>query len=232
MEGGSETSSSIIIAAMQAFAKWPEVMKKAQEEIDSVMGEDRSPVWVDYNSLPYVAAIVKEAMRWRPAVPMAFPHYDWYEGYKIPKGSTILINAWGVHQDEKRFPNPDVFNPDNYKGATALASELAQSSNPDDRDHYGYGSGRRMCPGIHIAERNMFLGISKLLWAFEFTPGKDANGKMIDLDTGITTGYTEGFVVSAKPYPLNVKVRSEQRRETILREFEQAQKEVLSLFDD
>lgn len=74
MEGASDTSSSIIIAAVQAFAKWPEVMKKAQNEIDSVMGADRSPVWADYASLPYVAATVKEAMRWRPVVPLAFPH--------------------------------------------------------------------------------------------------------------------------------------------------------------
>lgn len=74
MEGASDTSSSIIIAAMQAFAKWPEVVRRAQAEIDGVMGEDRSPVWSDYASLPYVAATVKEAMRWRPVVPLAFPH--------------------------------------------------------------------------------------------------------------------------------------------------------------
>ena len=74
MEGASDTSSSIIIAAVQAFAKWPEVMRKAQKEIDSVMGEDRSPVWEDYAKLPYVAATVKETMRWRPVVPLAFPH--------------------------------------------------------------------------------------------------------------------------------------------------------------
>jgi cytochrome P450 family 619 len=66
MEGASDTSSSIIIAAIQAFTKWPEVMRKAQKEIDAVMGEDRSPVWEDYARLPYVAATVKEAMRWRP----------------------------------------------------------------------------------------------------------------------------------------------------------------------
>ena len=74
MEGGSDTSSSIIIAFLHAMTKWPEVMKKAQREIDTVVGEERSPVWEDYESLPYVAACVKEAMRWRPVVPLAFPH--------------------------------------------------------------------------------------------------------------------------------------------------------------
>lgn len=74
MEGGSDTSSSVIISFLQAITKWPQVQQKAQSEIDSVMGEDRSPVWSDYEKLPYVAAIVKEAMRWRPVVPLAFPH--------------------------------------------------------------------------------------------------------------------------------------------------------------
>lgn len=74
MEGGSDTSSAIIIAFIHAMTKWSEVMKKAQKEIDRVVGEDRTPGWEDYEKLPYVAATVKEAMRWRPVVPLAFPH--------------------------------------------------------------------------------------------------------------------------------------------------------------
>ena len=74
MEGGSDTSSSIIIAFVQAMTKFPEILKKAQKEVDSVIGEDRSPVWSDYEKLPYIATCVKEAQRWRPVVPTAFPH--------------------------------------------------------------------------------------------------------------------------------------------------------------
>jgi cytochrome P450 len=73
MEGGSDTSSSIIIAFVQAMTKFPEVLKKAQKEMDSVVGEDRSPVWSDYVKLPYIATCVKEAQRWRPVVPTTFP---------------------------------------------------------------------------------------------------------------------------------------------------------------
>jgi cytochrome P450 len=74
MEGGSDTSSSIIIAFIHAMTRWGDVLKRAQAEIDAVVGEERTPVWSDYEKLPYVAATVKEAMRWRPAVPLAFPH--------------------------------------------------------------------------------------------------------------------------------------------------------------
>lgn len=74
MEGGSDTSSSIILAFLHAMTKWGDVLQKAQAEMDAVVGEDRTPVWSDYQNLPYVATVVKEAMRWRPAVPLAFPH--------------------------------------------------------------------------------------------------------------------------------------------------------------
>ena len=74
MEGGSDTSSSIIIAFTHAMTKWPDVARKAQKEIDAVMGEERSPLWSDYAKLPYVAQVVKEAMRWRPVAPLCFPH--------------------------------------------------------------------------------------------------------------------------------------------------------------
>jgi cytochrome P450 family 619 len=116
---------------------------------------------------------------------------------------------------------------------TSLASELAQSANPDDRDHYGYGSGRRLCPGIHLAERNMFLAMAKLLWAFDFAPEKDEKtGKEVEIDTDPTTGYSEGFLVCAKKFGLSVKARGEGRRKTILREFEEGKRDVLDKFED
>lgn len=74
MEGGSDTSSSVILAFVQAMITFPDVQKKAQAEIDAVVGEDRSPLWSDYAKLPYVAMIVKETMRWRPVTPLGFPH--------------------------------------------------------------------------------------------------------------------------------------------------------------
>lgn len=74
MEGGSDTTSSMILAFVQAMVKYPHVQTRAQQEIDSVIGEDRSPVWSDYAELPYVSQIVKETMRWRPVSPLAFPH--------------------------------------------------------------------------------------------------------------------------------------------------------------
>lgn len=74
LEGGSATSASVILAFVQAMIKYPYAQTKAQQEIDSVIGENRSPVWSDYAKLPYVSQIVKETMRWRPVAPIGFPH--------------------------------------------------------------------------------------------------------------------------------------------------------------
>lgn len=74
LEAGSDSSSSVILAFVHAMVKYPHVQTRAQQEIDSVIRENRSPVWSDYARLPYVSQIVKETMRWRPVGPLGFPH--------------------------------------------------------------------------------------------------------------------------------------------------------------
>lgn len=136
-----------------------------------------------------------------------------------------------MHHDEERFANPDVFDPDHYKGQTTLAPELAAAADYDSRDHYGYGSGRRICPGIHLAERNLFLAIAKLIWAFSIRPSMDKKDQPAQYDFSPETGYSEGFLVCAKDFPCEIEVRSEARRATILNELAVAQREVFSRFD-
>lgn len=74
VEGASDTTATAILSFIHAMTKWTGVLRKAQEEVDRVVGEGRSPVWEDYDRMPYVAATIKEAMRWRAVVPLAFPH--------------------------------------------------------------------------------------------------------------------------------------------------------------
>lgn len=74
MEGGSDTSSSLILAIVQGLILNPEVQDRAHREIAAVVGEDRSPQWSDMDRLPYINMIVKEGHRWRPILPLCFPH--------------------------------------------------------------------------------------------------------------------------------------------------------------
>lgn len=77
---------------------FPDILKKAQEEIDRVVGSERLPDFTDEHKLPYISAIVKEILRWGAFVPTGIPHTnaadDVYKGYFIPKGSFIVPNAW------------------------------------------------------------------------------------------------------------------------------------------
>jgi cytochrome P450 len=76
------------------MAMHPEIQKRAREELDTVVGSDRLPTFEDYESLPYIRAIIMECSRWLPVVPMSVPHRvtrdDYYKGYFIPEGTVVL----------------------------------------------------------------------------------------------------------------------------------------------
>ena len=97
--GGADTSISIAYSFLLAMLLFPEVQKKGQEEIDSVCG-DQLPTWADRERLPYVSAILTEALRWGVVSPQALPHCalkdDEYLGYTIKKGTLLVPNIWCV----------------------------------------------------------------------------------------------------------------------------------------
>lgn len=76
------------------MAKYPDVQKKAQKELDLHIGPNRLPTHEDYSSLIYIQAIIMESMRWQPTLPLSLPHMviadDEYNGYRIPKGTTVF----------------------------------------------------------------------------------------------------------------------------------------------
>ncbi|KAJ7147105.1 cytochrome P450 [Mycena crocata] len=114
----ADTTASALATFILAMALNPEVERKAQCEIDSVVRLGRLPVFEDRRHLPYVEAICREVLRWRPVVPLGVPHAtsedDIYEGYFIPKGTTIFTNIWAMSHDESIFPEADKFSPERY----------------------------------------------------------------------------------------------------------------------
>ena len=136
----------------------------------------------------------------------------------LPKGSTVILNVWGMHHDRRRWTSPEHFQPERFSAFPALAPTYAAAGDGKPRDHLGYGAGRRICPGIHLAERNLFIGVAKLLWAFEFREPHGASS-----DVSPETGASQGFLHCPKDYECSVTLRSEAKRGTILRELEEAQ---------
>jgi len=85
-------------AFIQAMMVFEDVQKKAQDELDLVVGPDRLPAVDDYPNLPYIRCCIKETLRWMPTVIMGVPHSvtkdDFYNGWRIPKGATVINNVW------------------------------------------------------------------------------------------------------------------------------------------
>lgn len=166
--GGVDTTSSSVISFILAMCAFPEVQKMAQEEIDRVVGQQRMPDWSD--SLPYVAALVDEVLRWRTVTILGgIPHApikdDEYRGYLIPKDTSITGNLWAIHRNPRDFPDPDVFRPERFLNE--------RQPYPNKKGHNAFGWGRRLCSGQPLAEQGLSLVIARMLWAFNIQPGLD-----------------------------------------------------------
>jgi cytochrome P450 len=190
---------------------FPEVAKAAQEELDRVCA-DHFPTLDDEPHLPYIRGCVKESMRWMPTDILGVPHAvirdDEYLGYKIPKGAGVMWNVWAVHMDPKRHPDPRRFDPRRYADDNQTAAEAANNPIASRRDHFVFGAGRRLCQGMHIAERSLFLAIARLLWAFDFHLAHDVHGNEIKPDAD---DLTEGLFVLPSPFPARIVPRDEEK---------------------
>jgi hypothetical protein len=182
---GAETTSAAMAWWMLAMVTYPDVQKRAQEELDSVVGRTRIPNFADLPHLPYIRAMVKEALRWRPVDPLGLPHLstedDWYNGMFIPKGSIMIANVWNLNRDTEIYgADAAQFNParflDTKGGVRSCAPETKEEG------HVTYGFGRRVCVGKHVANNSLFIDFAMMLWACKIEPGKDERGNVIPID--------------------------------------------------
>ncbi|KAF4615654.1 hypothetical protein D9613_012488 [Agrocybe pediades] len=191
---GLATVLSTLDVFLMAMLHHPEIMKKAQAEIDRVVGRDRLPQFDDAESLSYVKALVLETMRWRPTSPIGIPHSiisdDIYEGMHVPEGSTIIANAYAMSKDEEYFASPEEYIPDRYL-------EI-MNSNPNG------------------PQSTFFFGI---LWAFDVVPPKDEKGNEI---LPSTDDFVGGLTITPRPFGYLLKERGPDVRGVVLEEWRRA----------
>ncbi|EHY61259.1 hypothetical protein HRR80_009080 [Exophiala dermatitidis] len=224
LEAGSDTTSSTLYAFIQAMVLYPDVQKRAQAEVDKAVGE-RLPTMEDEPNLQYIRACIKESLRWMPttilgAVPHAVTKDDEYMGFLIPKGAGVLNNVWAINMNPQRHPDPRRFQPERYLHDTLSLYDSAAHPDGTKRDQFTFGAGRRICPGMHVAERSLFLGISRILWGFNIEPVTDAAGNKILPDQ---EKLTQGFVCMPEEFPAKITPRSQARADQIIREWNEAQ---------
>lgn len=229
LEAGSDTTSSTLYAFVQAMLLYPDVQKQAQAEIDRVIGA-RLPTMEDEPNLPFIRGCVKETLRWMPttilgAVPHAATKDDTYMGFTIPAGAGVMNNVWTINMDPNRAPDPRKFDPNRFIDNDQSLSESASNPDGTKRDQFTFGAGRRICPGIHVAERSLFLGMSRLVAAFNFLPVEDPKtGEPLLPDQD---KLTQGFVCMPEEYKVRIEPRNKAMADLVRREWLEAEQQML-----
>ncbi|KAI4950472.1 hypothetical protein J4E91_004355 [Alternaria rosae] len=206
--GGADTTVSSIMTFFLAMTVFPEVEKKAQEELDRIIGGNKLPVSKDRESLPYIEAIMKETHRWHLVLPMCLPHCsteeDTCRGYRIPKGSILLPNNWHFTHDSEVYPDPMVFRPERFLKTPTHQSEI-------DPRNFIFGYGRRICPGRYVADNALFITIAQTLAVFNITKFVDDNGRVMEPEVK----FEPGAISHPVPYRCSIKPRSEAHERLI-----------------
>ncbi|KAI8982787.1 CyP450 monooxygenase [Trametes punicea] len=197
---GADTTFSSVLAFFLAMVNYPDVQRKAQAELDAVVGPHRLPNFDDRDSLPYINAMVKECLRWHVVVPLGIPHRtvadEVYDGYFIPEGTVIIANAWALSRDVEVYPDPEEFRPERF-----LDTKLK------DPATYVFGYGRRICAGRHFADASLYIIVASVLHALKIEPPRDEYGQPVRVEPKMTTDMLLSY---PEPFDCRIVPRSPQ----------------------
>ncbi|KAL0563837.1 hypothetical protein V5O48_018225 [Marasmius crinis-equi] len=207
------TANSMFAASADTFIlamlQYPDVMEKAQEEIDRIVGTGRLPDFPDRESLPYVEAVLSEVWRWGAPGPLNLPHCSTedniYNGMFIPKGTIAIANIWSMLRDESLFPNPDVFDPERYLNVNP---ELKSKRDPRN---VLFGFGRRRCPGADLADSSNWMLLVSMLATLNIYKASDDKGEPTDPKAT----YNNCFFRVPDQLAIDIKPRSRQALELV-----------------
>ncbi|CBI24535.3 flavonoid 3'-monooxygenase CYP75B137 [Vitis vinifera] len=163
----TDTSSTTVEWAMAELLQHPQTMQKAQEELEKVVGNKNIVEESHLFQLPYLGAVIKETLRLHPPLPLLVPHSPStsciISGYTIPKGSRILFNAWAMQRNPEVWEHPLEFIPERFLEDAASADYKGNNFN-----FMPFGSGRRICAGLPLAEKMLLYVLASLLHSFDW----------------------------------------------------------------
>ncbi|KAL8134954.1 hypothetical protein AgCh_009822 [Apium graveolens] len=183
LAAGTDTAAATLDWAMSELVRNPKVMEKAQAQVRKAFKGKTRIQEVDLQDLTYLKLVIKETLRLHPPAPMLLPRecrqQCEVEGYTIPVGSKLFVNAWAINRDPEYWPNPDSFEPEKFEKKCIDYSGTNMNYIP-------FGAGRRSCPGITFGVATMELALALLLYHFDW---KLPNGlKPEDLDMNEVLG--------------------------------------------
>ncbi|KAF7019154.1 hypothetical protein CFC21_032358 [Triticum aestivum] len=174
LTAGTDTSALTTEWAMALMMTHPAAMAKARAETDAVVGTGRLVDESDLANLPYLQCVVKETLRLFPVGPIIPAHEAMEDctvgGFRVRRGTMILVNAWAIHRDASVWDAPDEFMPERFLGRDTVTTPMLP-----------FGLGRRRCPGEGLAMRLVGLTLATLVQCFEWDVGQ---GDAIDMAEG------------------------------------------------
>jgi cytochrome P450 len=199
--GGTDTTSATIEWAMAEILNKPDVLQKLHEELNQVVGKDNL---VDESHLPqlhFLSLVIKETLRLHPALPLLIPHRPsstcTIDGYLIPEGTRVFVNVWAIQRDPSQWTDPMEFRPLRY-----LQEGLKRDFSGKDFDYFPFGSGRRICAGIAMAERMVGYLLATMVHSFDW---RLPEGKELDLSEKFGIVMKKAVPLVAIPTPRLLK---------------------------
>ncbi|CAA3012143.1 cytochrome P450 81E8-like [Olea europaea subsp. europaea] len=194
LNAGTDTSAVTIEWALSVLLNHPEKLERAKAEIDSLVGNDRLVDESDLPKLHYLQAIISETFRLFPAAPLLVPHEASdnckIQGYDIPRGTILLVNAWTLHRDPNVWDDPTSFKPERFEVGEVGPPKLMT-----------FGMGRRSCPGAGLAQRVVGLTLGSLVQCFEW---QRVNEMKVDLKEGVGISMPKAVPLEARCKARNV----------------------------
>ncbi|PNT66625.1 hypothetical protein BRADI_3g15020v3 [Brachypodium distachyon] len=199
LTGGIEGPSTTMNWAMAELMRNPSAMSRAQAEVRRVfMGQNKVITQEGLAELPYLNCVIKETMRLHAPSPLLLPRQCQEQckilGYDVPKGATVLVNAWAIARDPEYWPEPEAFMPERFQGSLI-------DPKGNNFEYTPFGSGRRMCPGMHFGLAQVQLVLASLLLYFDWAlPDGILPGDLDMAETfGIVAKRKEDLLLRATP---------------------------------
>ncbi|THV05841.1 cytochrome P450 [Dendrothele bispora CBS 962.96] len=221
---GHETTSATMAWFVFSMIQFPQVQVCAHEELDRVVGQSRLPSFADIKHLPYIQALVKEVLRWKPALPVGVPHVpiqdDYYEGYLIPKGTICIPSIWSINRDPEVYgSDADEFRPERH------LDNNGRLKDERNEGHVTYGFGQRICVGRHFANNGLFIQIAMILWALRLEPAKDNNGNF--MKPSVDDERSEGSFLHPPSFQINAIIRFKEAESVVQQARDEIMEEIL-----
>ncbi|TVU13864.1 hypothetical protein EJB05_37295, partial [Eragrostis curvula] len=175
---GTDAAYLVLDFAMAELMLNKDVMTKLQAEVRSSIPKGQNTINEDnVTGMTYLKAVIKETLRLHPASPLLLPHSSHedcvVDGYTIPAGTTMFVNAWAIARDPKIWDAAEQFMPERFIHEGQIQGFDFRGN---DFQYLPFGSGRRMCPGANFGLASVEIMLANLLYHFDWELPKGIEG--------------------------------------------------------